>query len=157
LLGNLGRPTALHDVARNGLVLVATVASCRLLYLFPCWRSDSLTVPCELDWFLVFSIFCCNGWIFYTSPFLQFGSGSRVGLAGLCLMCFWFFTFGSITRFGPVEFALPYLGCIYAFCVVAGLRSSPPGFLCILFRFFNPIWVAGLYIRFIALPYLNCI
>jgi hypothetical protein len=40
---NLGRPATL-DMARNGLVLVATLASCRLLSLFPCWRSDSLTV-----------------------------------------------------------------------------------------------------------------
>jgi hypothetical protein len=31
-------------LARNGLVLVAAVASCWWLSLFPCWRSDSLTV-----------------------------------------------------------------------------------------------------------------
>ncbi|KAK2408092.1 hypothetical protein QL285_043633 [Trifolium repens] len=37
----LGRLTVL---ARNGLVLVPTVASCRLLSLFPCCRSDSLAV-----------------------------------------------------------------------------------------------------------------
>jgi hypothetical protein len=40
-LEKLGRLTTL---ARNGLVLVAAVASWRLLSLFPCWRSDSLTV-----------------------------------------------------------------------------------------------------------------
>jgi hypothetical protein len=40
-LEKLGRLTTL---ARNSLVLVAAVASCRLLTLFPCWRSDSLTV-----------------------------------------------------------------------------------------------------------------
>jgi hypothetical protein len=33
------------DLARNGLVLVDVVASCRLLFLFPCWRPDSITVP----------------------------------------------------------------------------------------------------------------
>jgi hypothetical protein len=43
-LENLGRPATL-DMARNGLVLVAVVASCRLLSPFSCWRSDSLTVP----------------------------------------------------------------------------------------------------------------
>jgi hypothetical protein len=35
LLENFGRPMTL-DLARNGLVLVDVVASCRLLSLFPC-------------------------------------------------------------------------------------------------------------------------
>jgi hypothetical protein len=50
-------------------------------------------------------------------------------------MFFEWFAFGSFTGFGPVGFALPFLVCIYAFCVVAGLDSCPPGFFLLPFLF----------------------